>query len=211
MHYLFLFSLVFCSYLTPLFAEENSKIRIELFQGKEIEVHAQEVIDLCHMIYREAPYYYNGDDAGCENYWKSYYHSADAVTCLVFDDETAVGLGIGLPALETRDFYIVPFQEKGYDINDFFYIGEFGLNPKYRNREIEEEMQKKIEAFAREHKYSKICLWEIEDRSSHIENVFWKKVGFVQHPDLNFSIDWTDIGNTESTPHLAIFWIKEKI
>jgi len=190
-------------------------MRIELFQGREIESHIQEVIELCHMTYREAPYYYNGYDEEYESYLKSYSQITDAVTCIVFDNKKAVGLGIGVPMLETRDSYKDSLLKAGYHLKDLFYIGEFGLNSTYHDQGIEEKMYKKIESFAKYHKYTSFCLWEIENSSdpnkslkSDIRTAFWRKVGFIRHPELKFSLFWTNIGNTNPTAHEAIYWIK---
>lgn len=201
MQFLFFF---FLTTVSSLFCEE------ELFQSKEIIPHASKVIELCHMIYQEAPYHYRGDDVEYESYLKSYSQAKDAVTVLSFDQGRAIGLGIGIPMLETRELYKKPLLQAGYPLNDLFYIGEFGLQREYRNKGIEEEMLKKIETFAKQHEYKTLCLWEIEDTSTSIpKDDFWKRMGFVLHPELNFLIYWKDSGNTYETPHLAVYRIKE--
>lgn len=212
MHLLFLSIFTFCSCVSALFAQDINKFKIELFQGKEIAPYTQEVIKLCHMIYRESPYNYNADDAEYESYLKSYSQSTDAVTCLVFDNEKAIGLAIGIPMLETREAYKTPFLEKNYNLKDFFYIGEFGISPEYRNQGIEEKMYKKIEDFAKKQNFKMLCLWEIgsslNSTQDSFKETFWKKNGFIHHPELNFSIYWIDIGNSNPTRHFATYWMK---
>lgn len=209
MRSLFMFTLTFCTYLSSLFSGEGTDIRIEIFQGKEIESHTNEVVELCHMIYQEAPYYYNGDDAEYEEYLKSYSEAPHAITCLVFDHNKPIGLAIGLPLANTRDPYKVPLLESGYTLKDLFYIGEFGLSPEYLHQGIEEQMYQKIESFSQQQGFTRLCVWEITNAKLNIEESFWKKVGFTLHPELNFSLSWTNIGDTDSTPHIALYWLKE--
>jgi hypothetical protein len=214
MKFVFLYVLAFSSCLSSLFCEVPN-IRIELFQGKEIESHIQEVVELCHMIYREDPYYYKEDEEEYESYLKSYSQATDALTCLVFHNKKAIGLGIGVPMQETREPYKIPLLQADYNLQVIFYIGEFGLDSAYCNQGIEEKMYERIESFAKEHKYAKLCLWEIDNSSdsnkvlvSDFQNSFWKKVGFIRHSKLNFFLTWTNIGNTRPTSHEAIYWIK---
>lgn len=190
---------------------DNQSIRIELFKGNEIQPHIQNVVKLCHKIYESAPYFYKGDDAEYEDYLNSYSQTDNAVTCLVFNGERAIGLGVGLPLSESRDFYKFPLLKAGFEPDNLFYIGEFGLDSSLQDLGIEEMMYLEIENFAKHHNYHEFCIWEIQDPANTAYNPideFWNELGFVTHPEINFHLSWVDIGKTEPTSHKAIYKIK---
>ena len=207
----FLFAFLF---FIPLAAQNN--IRIETFRGTETAPYIQDIVKLCNAIYREPPYLYNGDDEEYTAYIESLSQANDVVICLVFDGEKAVGLSIGRPLIQTRGPYKETLVEHGYDLNQFFYLGEFGLLSGYRDCRIEEAMYLEIEkaAFV-DGAFDMICVWDIVDPNQFssdtcfVEDYFWKKLGFVQHPELNFQIVWINIGDTQESSHLAVYSIKE--
>jgi len=193
-------------------------IRVETFQGEEIAPYTNEIVQLCNKIYREYPYLYNGEDAGYESYLESYSQSKEAIICLAFADEKAVGIAAGIPMSQRRNRYDQTLLEHGYDPDALFYLGEFGLKPEYQGRGIEEVMYQSIEDFARKNRnLTTICFWEIANsldlsqrHSGYLpKEDFWKKLGFIRHPELNFVIFWTNINESQDSPHSAVYWLKE--
>ncbi len=188
-------------------------INIQAFRGQEITPFTKNIVQLVDKIYREAPYFYNGDDEGYTVYLESYSRSNDALICLVFDGTRIVGIAAGIPFSQTRDLYKKPLLDKGYDLNALFYVGEFGLNPEYQGRGIEDKMYQKLADFAKDQKsYKTMAMWQLDSSASHqgyiTPETFWKTIGFVRKPELNFEISWTNIDDTVETPHQAIYWLK---
>lgn len=200
-----------------LFSTLNADVRIAALHGNEIAPYTKEIVQICHQIYREAPYFYNGDDAGYEAYLEAYSTSKGAIICLVFDHEQVIGLAAGMPMLETREFYQQPFLDNNYDLDSFFYVGEFGLQPEYHGLGIEEMMYQTLVNFALKDGHAKdICLWGIVPTSPQVKGYvpnedFWLKIGFKRHPELNFCLNWTNIGATEESSHPAVYWVKTKL
>jgi GNAT superfamily N-acetyltransferase len=114
-----------------------------------------------------------------------------------------------------RHAYQETLLEHGYDLKELFYLGEFGLKPEYYGRGIETTMYQKIEdAAGVSGLYNKICFWEIESTLSQNNlsyfpsDNFWKQLGYIRHPELNFQIFWMNIGETKESAHKAVYSIK---
>ena len=194
----------------------GGEIKIECFRGDHIRPYTDKIIPFVDRIYRESPYFYNGDDEGYQAYLETYATTTDGMICLAFDEKTIIGIAAGMPMGKTRDIYQKPFLDHGHPLGSFYYLGEFGLRPDYHGKGIEEEMLKKMEAFVvKEGKYKNCCLWEIQGPSPSSakryipKNDFWTKNGFSRHSELNFLIYWTNIDEKKESPHLAVYWIKE--
>jgi GNAT superfamily N-acetyltransferase len=212
--FLHFFALILCSFLT-LTAEDS--IRIETFRGKEITPHIDEIVNLWSKIYRDYPYLYDGEDAIYKAHLSGYAKLNDSIICVVFDNKKAVGLAIGIPLTQTREIYQEVFLEKGYELQSIFYLSEFGLQPDYRGKGVEEKMYQKIEDFVLQNgKFKMICFWEINNslispqkRSGYVpKEKFWNQLDFTRHKELSFHVHWTNINAKEKTPHLATYWIK---
>ncbi len=202
--------------LCTCLAANAEDLRVETFRGAEIAPHIEDVVRLSNRIYREYPYCYNGESRSYEEYLESYATSDGVMICIAYQGKEAVGLAAGLPLQENRDLYKPPLEEHGYDLKSIFYIGEFGLEPRYQGEGVERTMYEKLARFAKEGGFKAIALWELDDASNQAERPqgyipreqFWEELGFIRHPKLAFRIDWINIGETTESSHLAIYWIK---
>jgi GNAT superfamily N-acetyltransferase len=190
------------------------KFTLEVLHGQEIAPCVKEIVQFVNKIYRNYPYLYNGDDAGYEAYLESFPNLDDVTVCLAFAGAEVVGIAVGLPMPE-RDVYQETLLEHGYDLKELFYLGEFGLKPEYQGQGIELTMYQNIEHAAnKKGQFKKICFWEIEGPlgqatpSYFPRDDFWKQLGFIRHPELNFQIFWTNIGDTSESAHKAVYWMK---
>jgi GNAT superfamily N-acetyltransferase len=190
------------------------KIELEILHGHEIAPYVKEVVQFVNKIYRNYPYFYNGDDAGYEAYLESFPNIGDVIVCLAFEGAEVIGIAVGLP-MSKRHVYQEILLEHDYDIKEIFYLGEFGLKPEYQEKGIASTMYQNIEKFANKSgQFNKICFWEIENTSGKNNSSyfpsddFWKQFGFIQQPELNFQILWTNIGNTKESAHKAVYWMK---
>lgn len=202
---------------TTSYVGAGQSIHVETFQGKDIAVHSQEIVNLCNQIYREYPYFYNGDDAEYTAYLKTYSQSENAVITLAFDGDIVVGLAAGIPMTDTREFYQQTLKDHRFDLLSIFYLGEFGLHPAYKDQGIEEAMYQTIEDFARhDGRFKAVYVWEL-DKPADSElkpagflprDDFWENLGFKKHPRLEFEILWTNIGDDVESSHRAVYSIK---
>lgn len=190
------------------------EIKLEILHGHEIAPYVKEIVQFVNKIYRNYPYFYNGDDTGYEAYLESFPNLGTVIVCLAFEGTEVVGIAVGLP-MPKRHVYQETLLEHGYELNELFYLGEFGLKPELQGKDIELSMYQQIENVAnRSGRFKKICLWEIEDTlgqkaPSYFPNDdFWKQIGFIRHPELNFQISWTNVGDTKESTHKAVYWMK---
>lgn len=197
------------------FLWSNEEIQIKTFRGEEITPYTKEFIQIVDQIYREYPYLYNGDDKEYEDYLASYSKTKEAMICFAFEGKEVIGIAAGMPMSMTRKSYQKPLLANSYKLDSLFYLGEFGLKPEYHGKGIEEKMYQEIENFALAGQFKELFLFEVESskpvaKKSYIpQNDFWKKNGFIRHPELNFVINWVNINEKFESPHLAIYWIKK--
>ena len=123
------------------------KCKLEVFHDHEIAPYVKEIVQFVNKIYRNYPYFYNGDDAGYEAYLESFPNLGDVTVCLAFEGEEVVGIAVGLP-MPKRHVYQETLLEHGYDLKELFYLGEFGLKPEYQGQDIELIMYQNIESVA---------------------------------------------------------------
>lgn len=199
---------------TVCFGSLGAQVQINVLQGEMIAPYAQEIGQFCAQIYRAAPYYYNGDDTDYEAYLQSYAQEPDSIVCIASDEGQLVGLAAGMPMSKTRPIYQQPLQAAGLSLEALFYLGEFGLQPEYQGRGLEETMLQEVEQFATHGYYQSLCVWEldgaqVDEKESYVPTAsFWSWCDFRLYPELNFNLNWTNIGDSAESPHTAYYWIK---
>ncbi len=205
--------LLFCSVL-------GAEVKLQTFRGQEIQSHLKEMKKLCDAIYCESPYLHNGQDGGYDSYLESYSKVKEAVVCIAYDEGKIVGFGAGMPMSQANDVYKRPLEDHAHDLDQLFYLAEFGLKPEYQGKGFEEKMLAEIEKFVKESKaYKMICLCEIDDVSNPtqkppgtvVRDGFWIRQGFSRSPHLHFLIFWTNINETSESPHMANYWTKKVV
>lgn len=194
-------------------------IRLEVLKGPAINNYTQEFANLCHIVYGEYPYLYDGHDAGYEAYISSYADSSNSIVCLAFDGDDVVGAASGMPLIESRDYYQAPFLAQGIDITPMFYLSELILLKDYRGKGIGENLYTQIETLVRENGcFSKMTCCNIQvakddpnmpKNYKYIDYPLWVKLGFYKHPEISYDSYWTNIGDENESAHRLVFWIKE--
>lgn len=180
-------------------------IRLEVLQGEAIKEHSQEFASLCHVIYGEYPYLYDGKDAGYEEYINSYADSKNSIVCMAFDGKKVIGAAAGMPLAESRDYYQAPFNALGIDVKPFFYLSELIVLKEYRGKGIGTSLYNLTEDLVKkEGCFPKITCCAMENA-----NPLWIKLGFQKHPEIAYDSFWTNIGDQDESPHHLVFWVKE--
>lgn len=183
--------------------------KIETYKGKEIASKIDPIIQYINTIYREPPFLYNGQDADYKTYLNEYANDPDAYLNVVMDNNTLVGLSLGMPLSRSRDLYKLPFKQ----VDGIYYAGEFGLNPSYQGKGLENELIKWLEKEAKSKGYDTMAFWELDSspskKSPLLPFAFWEKQGYKHHPELGFKISWTNIGEDKESEHTAVYWLKK--
>lgn len=194
--------------LLMLFTVLSAEIQIETYKGKEIGQKIEPTIQFINQIYRDPPFLYNGNDAEYRAYLMEYAHNDESYLNLIMNNDKIVGVALGIPLSHSRELYKQPFK----DVKGIYYIGEFGLNPSYRNKGYEDQLIKKLESEAKAKGYRTLAIWELEKTPSAnsplLPFAFWEKQGFKRHPEFSFNINWTNLGDTKESNHEATYWLK---
>lgn len=142
----------------------------------------------------------------------------DAIVIVAFDRDLPVGISTGYPFVyETKDLKRV-FTSSHRDPNEYFCYGESVLRKSYRGQGIGKKFFEKREAHVRRiGNYKSICFYtstrSLDDprRPPDYRPLapFWKKRGFVEHPELIGTAIYQEIGEKEQSPKQMIFWIKD--
>lgn len=186
-------------------------------KGPAIATVFEDLAALRIAVFREYPYLYEGSLAYEREYLKTYTQAEQSFLFAVYDGRQMVGATTCLPlANEIREIR-QPFEQAGLAVASFFYFGESILLPAYRGLGLGHRFFDERQAHARSFgTYQKACFFSVLRPTDHParpadyrsnEN-FWKKRGYSEHPELQATLTWPDIGATASTPKQLICWMK---
>ena len=186
-------------------------------QGAAIESVFDDLAKLRIAVFRDFPYLYEGSLDYEKEYLKTYANSERAFLFAVYDGDKMVGATTCIPLSDETAEVQAPFKDAGLDIDSIFYFGESILLFQYRGlglgHRFFDEREKHAASFGT---YKTTCFCSVE-RINHPaqpadyrpNDAFWIKRGYHKVPELKATMEWPDIGETESTPKTMIFWMKE--
>lgn len=187
--------------ILALFLFGNLHASVQIFKGKEIEPHIDEITQICLTVYREYPHFYEGTEEEYRPIIERYVKSKESIAALAFSDRKLVGVAIGAPFQDTPLHYQAPVGIR--ETSSSFYLAEFLVLKEYRGhgfgRKLFENFQN--EAFKT---HAEIVLYAIDCQSLAS---LWQKFGFKEEP-LVFYANWLDCNTQELILHKLIFWSK---
>ncbi len=223
---LLLFTLLTSLLPHPSYAEQityrryfrQHPIDVKIFKQQEIAPYTEQLYLLCKQVYQEYPYLFlPSEKDGYSEYFKSLPDTPNSLACIAFDKGNVIGAAIGLPIRQANSRILEAFDGGRIDLSHMYYLGELVLLPKYRKQGIGRAIYYNLETAVKEmNTYNAIALCQIEDPrydslkpKGYVPNDhFWKKLGFVHHPQFNFNSPWVNVNQTEPSPHHVVFWIK---
>ena len=190
---------------------------IKTFKGKAILPYLDALAKLRIDIFREYPYLYEGTMDYEEKYLQSYADCPDTVISVAFDRDKIVGASTATPLAMAYDIWQAPFLEQNYNLNEFFYFGEFILLPEYRGKGLCTRFFTLAENAARDYGSHFATLCSVKrpdnhpDKPMHYQGVdsLWEHFGYRRDDTLVALAKWQDIGDSDETEKPMIFWIKE--
>lgn len=195
----------------------STNIKIRSFTGAAIKAYLPNIARLRLEVFRDYPYLQEGDMEHEMQYLKKFISCKDAIVVLVFDSSEIVGASLGIALEHESDLIKKPFKEKKIDLSAFYYFGESTLLKKYRGRGIGHHFFDQREGHVTKLKrYKHICFCSVL-RPEDDERIpsdylplddFWKKRGYVKHPEMLALLSWKDIGRTKPSVKPLVFWIK---
>lgn len=201
--------------VTALSAHEG-KLQVKTFTDTQIAPHTQELLQLSNQIFKDHPYYYDGNSENYNRHLQSYANTKDAIVVITYDGNKIIGMATGMPFSQAWEKAQETFKKSGQNINDTFYLGELLVLPEYRGRGYGQQMTKEIEKFAKDKGYKSIAAQEIDEKSLtkqapqgyySMTNVY-KKLGWQERPELSRTAHWVNVNETQKSPHSMTFWTK---
>lgn len=168
-------------------------------------------------VFRAFPYLYEGDPEYERRYLAAYARSAESLFVLALDGGKVVGASTAMPMREETEEFRAPFLAAGRDVAQIFYYGESVLSPEYRGQGIGVRFFEEREAAARAGGFGLCAFCAVERPADHPLrpadyvplNEFWRKRGYVHHPELRTHFSWRDLGEAEESLKPMSFWLKE--
>ena len=196
----------------------KSSIKIVSYVGEEVETLIPQIAKLRIEVFAEYPFLYSGDLEYEKRYLKKFSEMEDAIAVACFDGEELVGISTGYPFIyEAKDLQAV-LSARGLKPEDYYCFGESVLRKAYRSRGIGNKFFDEREAHVKRlQRFQHICFYTSlrpkndPKRPADYRPLgsFWKKRGFVEHPELIGSVSYQEIGEEAETPKKMIFWIKD--
>lgn len=196
----------------------SSNIKIRTFSGTAAKTYIPSIAKLRTEVFREYPFLCIQSLEYEKRYLKKFTQCKDAIVILVFDGSKIVGASTGLPLEEEGLEVQKPFLAQGCNPADYFCFGESVLLKEYRGRGLGHHFFELREAHAKNLKrFHHICFYTLSRPPNHplrppdympLEN-FWRKRGYIVHPELSYEISWQDVHEEKETPKPLNFWIKD--
>jgi GNAT superfamily N-acetyltransferase len=191
-------------------------IRVEALSGPALVALLPELARLRIAVFRAYPYLYDGDPAYEAQYLAAYASSRAAIVVGAFAGEQLVGAATGAPMEDHAQAFSAPFESRGYDLRDIFYLGESVLLPQWRGRGLGHAFFEHREARARElgRRWSCFCAVVRPDdhpaRPSDYRPLdpLWIKRGYAQVPGLITYFPWKEVGAATSSDKPMQFWMR---
>jgi len=168
-------------------------------------------------VFREYPYLYEGTVDYEREYLGTYTRSEKSFLFAVYDGGKMVGATTCIPLTDETEEVQEPFLKAGMNLEEIFYFGESILLKPYRGRGLGHRFFDEREAHVRRSgNYKRMCFCSVDRGENHPlkpadyrpNDEFWKKRGYLPHPELRSLFDWLDLGETESTKKEMVYWFK---
>jgi GNAT superfamily N-acetyltransferase len=191
-------------------------LRLQNFQGSEIEPHLDALGALRISVFREYPYLYDGSLEYERDYLRVYLRSKGSLVVLAFDGDRVVGATTCLPMLDEGPEFQAAFVKAGYDLPTICYFGESILLPQYRGQGIGKEFFKRREAHVQALglKLSTFCAVDrpadhpLRPPGHRPLDDFWHSQGYTKRPELQATFEWKEIGEEIESAKMLTFWTR---
>jgi hypothetical protein len=193
-------------------------IHVRSFTGNGLKPYLHSLAKLRMEVFREFPYFEEPDLERELQLIRKVFQSKESIGVLIFDNTTLVGVSLGYPLLVEEPSLQRPFKERGLDVASYFFFGDSTLLKTYRGRGIGHHFFDAREAHVAHYKkYKHICFCVPERLETDPQRPkdfiplhdFWRKRGYIQHPELHCFLSWKNVGETTPTEKKMVYWIKD--
>ena len=189
-------------------------MKVERLTGGAIDQALDDLARLRVAVFRAFPYLYDGDPDNERHYMRSYRDNPSAVLVVARDQDVVVGAATGMPLEHHGDAAQLSGQTP--PVQQIFYCAESVLLPEYRGRGLGHAFfdHREEEARAQGFEYSLFCGvvrpvdHPMRPPTYRPLDGFWRKRGYAPLPGVTATFEWTDIGDTQPSPHSLQAWCR---
>lgn len=193
-----------------------SELRIESLYGTDIARNLDALADLRCAVFRDWPYLYEGSREYEAKYLQVYIDCPRALCVLVWDGDRCVGASTVIPLADAPTDLQQPFLDAGMDLSRIDYFGESVLLPAHRGRGLGVKFFELREAHAKSLNLPVCAFCAVQRPDDHPlkpagyvpNDAFWQRRGYRKAPELKTTLDWPDLGETQSTRKPMTFWLR---
>ncbi len=195
-------------------------IHIRSFTGPGLKPYLHAIAKLRMEVFTEYPYFEDPDLTREMEHLRQICANKETIGVLIFDNTTLVGVSLGCPMISEEAAVQKPFLERRLDINAYYFFGDSALLKPYRGRGIGRHFFDTRETHILQFKkFKHICFCvpdcgELDPNrpKDYIPlNDFWRKRGYVHHPEIKCTLSWKRIGEPGPGKIPMSFWIKQVI
>lgn len=190
-------------------------IHVRSFTGSGIKPYLHSIAKLRMEVFKDYPYFENPDLNHELQYLKKLASNKESIAVLIFDNTTLVGLSLGSPLEIESPALHHPFKEHHLKVESYFHFGDSALLKGYRGRGIGHHFFDAREAHVAQYKKFKHICFCVPNCSNSTPpkdfvplNDFWRKRGYIHHPEMKCTLSWKKVGGTHPVEHPMSFWIK---
>ena len=184
--------------------------------GDELRAALPDLARLRTEVFRDFPYLYEGSAEYEERYLDTYLRAPGALVVLARDGDHVVGASTALPLIHETAEVQAPFLTSEFDPVQVLYLGESVLLPEYRGQGLGHRFFDEREAHAARLGLSVTAFCAVQRPQLHPVlpfgfrslHSFWRSRGYVERPDLQTTMRWADVGESEETPKVMRFWVR---
>ena len=190
-------------------------IHVRSFTGSGLKPYLHSVAKLRMEVFREYPYFEEPDLEREVQTLRKIFSHRESIGVLIMDNTTIVGASIGYPLALEDSSLLKPFKERRVDINTYYTFGDSVLLKAYRGRGIGHHFFDAREAHVSQYKkYKQICFFVPEHTETAPKDYipladFWRKRGYVPHPEMKGFLSWKTVGEAHATEKQMVYWLKE--
>jgi GNAT superfamily N-acetyltransferase len=189
---------------------------IRTLTGEAVRPWLPDLQRLRAVVFRDFPYLYDGDPAAPVGRAAMFAEVPGAAVVFAFADGRPVGAATCLPLMAESANVQAPFLAAGLDPTRFFYFGESVLEQAWRGQGIGHAFFDGREAQARAQGADFAAFCSVERAADHParpadyrpHDAFWRGRGYLPHPTLACTMEWTDVGDAGPSPHVLRFWLR---
>lgn len=191
-------------------------IHVRAFTGSGLKPYLHSVAKLRMEVFKDFPYYEEPDLDRETHYLRKIVTHKETIGVLIFDNTTLVGVSLGSPLSIEEPAIQKPFIDRKLPVDAYFFFDDSALLKQYRGRGIGHHFfDARENHVAHFKKYQHICFCvpdclESKYPKDYIPlHDFWRKRGYVHHPEIQCKLLWKDLNQTQPSEHPLNFWIKD--